>query len=332
MKIFKLSFFSFILGVYILSQGLAWGATHLVPQDFPTIQDAIDNADPGDIITVGPGDWCGATITKQIELVGVEQPTIIGCPTSPNLAGLLRMGFFLPDGSATGTVIRHFHFDGKGISNANFDPLSFAIFSREADNVIVEHNSIHGTVQAITNTDGSGWTVNHNKIKDFSVFACEGTFCGGGVGIVFQDRHTTGPRQTDNTAMFNHISGVIPDNFDVFSFAGLLILGAQDGSILQNNKIAISDNPTSDAEGQAIVVTDVCCGLPTPFSTAINSTIVKNDGRKSEIAVVITLDSGGGTGNTVGTFLRGNFGINNINSSSTNVTNRSIATIQDFNP
>ena len=84
------------------------------------------------------------------------------------------------------------------------------------------------------------------------------------------------------------------------------------------------------AEGQAIVVTDVCCGLPTPFSTAINSTIVKNDGRRSQFALVITLDSGGGTGNTAGTTLRGNFGVNDINAAISEVSNRSIKTLIQF--
>ena len=99
--------------------------------------------------------------------------------------------------------------------------------------------------------------------------------------------------------------------------AGILVLGGQDGSIIQKNRVAIPDNTTSLAEGQAIVVTDTCCGLNQAFSTAINSTIVKNDGRDSEFSVVITLDGGGGTGNTVGTTLRGNFGVNGINAAIT---------------
>ena len=127
---------------------------------------------PGDQIRVGPGEWCGATITQKVDLFGEGNATIIGCPTSPNLAGVLRIGFFLPDASASGTTIRHFVFDGQGASNANLDPLSFAVFSRGANNVSIEQNTILGTIQAITNTNGSEWTVNHNKIQDFSVLGC----------------------------------------------------------------------------------------------------------------------------------------------------------------
>lgn len=319
------------IGLLTLSGSLAFAGTIRVPSDFPTIQDAVDSASAGDVIRVGPGDWCGATIDKTLDIFGEGGATIMGCPSpAPELAGVLRIGFFLPNADASGTTIRHFVFDGQGTSNADLAPLSFAVFARDASNVIVEQNTILGTIQAITNTNGSGWTVNHNNIEDFSVLACDGAFCGGGVGIVFQDRRTDGPRQTDNTAMFNDISGVIPDDFDVFSMAGILVLGAQDGSIIQKNRIAIPDNPTSLAEGQAIVVTDVCCGLPTPFSTAINTIIVKNDGRDSEFAVVVTLDSGGGTGNTVGMRLRGNFGVNDINAAITEVSNRSIKTLVEF--
>ena len=319
------------IGLLALVHGAANAGTLLVPEDYATIQMAADAALAGDQINVGPGEWCGATITKRVDLFGQGNPTIAGCATSPTLAGVLRIGFFLPDAAASGTTIRHFVFDGQGASNANLDPLSFAVFARDADDVAIEQNTVLGTIQAITNTSGSGWTVSHNNIEGFSVLACEpGGFCGGGIGIVFQERDTAGPRQTDNSAMFNDINGAIPDNFDVFSLAGILVLGGEDGSFIQKNRVDIPDNVTSLAEGQAVVVTDVCCGLPTPFSTAINSTIVKNDGRGSEFSIVITLDSGGGTSNTVGTTLRGNLGVNDINANITEVSNRSIKTLIEF--
>jgi hypothetical protein len=52
--------------------------------------------------------------------------------------------------------------------------------------------------------------------------------------------------------------------------------------------------------------------------------IFNNDGRGSAYALIIPLDSGGLTGNTAGAAIRGNFGVNLINSASTTVGNRSI--------
>lgn len=321
------------IGIACATSGMAKADTLRVPEDFTTIQEAVDAALPEDQIRVGPGEWCGATITETVDLFGEGNATIIGCASNPAL-GPFRIGFFLPDSSASGSSFRHFLFDGEGVSNqgtGNFDPLSFAVFARDADNIIIEQNHVVGTVQSFTNTRGSGWTVNHNIIEDLTVFTCDGAVtCGGGDGIVFQDRDVGGPRQTDNTAMFNVVSGSVPDNLDLFSMVGILILGAEDGTVLQKNRIAIPGNPLAGGEGHAIRVSDVCCGGPATFQTVINSVIVKNDGRNSEFSVVIDLDSTGGTGNTEGTRLRGNFGVNEINEVTSDVANRSIHTLVEF--
>ncbi len=319
-----------------LTVAIAKPTTHRVPRDFATIQLAVDSGFvmDGDQIRVGPGDWCGATITKQLDFFGEGNATIVGCASNPAL-GPFRIGFFLPNGSSSGSTFRHFVFDGAGVSNqlpaGNFDPLSFAVFARDADNIIVEQNHVIGTVQSFTNTRGSGWTVNHNTIEDLTVFTCDGLItCGGGDGIVFQDRNVGGPRQADNSAMFNVINGAVPDNLQLFSMAGIIILGAEDGTVLQKNRIEIPGNPLAAGEGHAIRVSDVCCGGPAAFQTVINSVIVKNDGRNSEFSLVIDKDSTGGTGNTEGTTIRGNFGVNEINEVTSDVSNRSIKTLIEF--
>jgi hypothetical protein len=65
-------------------------------------------------------------------------------------------------------------------------------------------------------------------------------------------------------------------------------------------------------------------------STSINSVVVNNEGRGIEFAVVIELETGGGTGNSAGTVLRGNFDVNDINGSASAVTNRSRQTLIVF--
>lgn len=323
------------LGLFGFASGPAQAATITVPDDYATIQAAVDAASGGDQIRVGPGDWCGATIDIRVDLFGEGGATIIGCD-EPFLAPRteLRIGFFLPSSSASGTTIRHFVFDGAGVSNdessPNFDPLSFAVMSRDASNVIVEQNRILGTVQAITNSGGSGWMVSHNKIEDLTVFPCEGVVaCGGGIGIVFSQRNPDLDRATDNSAMFNMITGTVPDRLALFSMPGIWVAG-QDGTVIKKNTIAIPENPNTGMQGSGIEISDTCCGDGGSFQTSINSIIVNNDGRDSKFVLVIYLDSDGGTGNTEGTVVRGNFGVNDINGVVNDVTNRSIMTLIEY--
>ena len=49
----------------------------LVPNQYPTIQGAVDAAAPGDKIMVGPGDYAGAHITRPVELKGSGPTTRI---------------------------------------------------------------------------------------------------------------------------------------------------------------------------------------------------------------------------------------------------------------
>ena len=78
------------------------------------------------------------------------------------------------------------------------------------------------------------------------------------------------------------------------------------------------------------MITDHCCGVPVGYLTSINSYIVNNDGRGSDFAVVIENDASGGDGNAEGARLRGNFGVNDINGTTSVIKNRSVATLVVF--
>lgn len=89
---------------------VAWPATAKeikVPQDFPTIQAAVDAADEGDTITVGPGLYQeNVVIAKRLTLqgAGVDQVTIAAAdPTRPTLVihvaqGVVVQGFTIIGG------------------------------------------------------------------------------------------------------------------------------------------------------------------------------------------------------------------------------------------
>jgi len=121
-----------------------------VPGKVATIQAAIAAAKDGDEIRVSPGAYCGATIDKRVDLVGIGYPRIIGCSTGPTL-GALRVGFFMPGPNAknpaSGTKISGFVFDGRGVSTANLAPLSFGILARFAHDLEIAHNHFDGIDQ-----------------------------------------------------------------------------------------------------------------------------------------------------------------------------------------
>ncbi len=302
-------------------------ATIRVPQDFPSIQLAVNNANAGDTIRVGPGRWCGARITKALNLVG-EGATIMGCPPgNPGPVGNLTRRGFVVNAVASGTSIRGFIFDGKGFSDTNRDPLGLGIQSQFfTNNVVVDSNRFLGGLGGIQGAFGSGWLVTHNVFDGFTILSN-----GAGGFAILSEEFQTG-RFTGNAYMYNEIKAVVPPgSFSFVSFtneadvpfAGIVIAG-HDGTIISNNKIAITANAGGDA-GVGIIATDATPdGLS---STTINLVITDNDGRGSQYGLIITKDQALGTGNAVGATLRGNFGVNLINGSTSNVGNRSIRTL-----
>ncbi len=304
-----LSVLSTVVVVVVATGGVATAATLSVPGDFATIADAVQAAHAGDRIRVGPGRWCGATVGKRVRLEGWGLPTIVGCP-APTLDGFpLRVGFLM-SARASGSQVRGFVFDGRGVSNGNTAPLAFAVFARGADDVVIAGNVIVGTAQALTNTGGSGWQVDDNAIFGLTALTCDG-FCGGGDAIVFQQRVPKAKRAVGNSAERNFVSGAIPDGLEEFDMTGVVLFG-QEGATAAFNLLAIPHTPRAAAEGVGVLVSDRCCGEPTPFDTSEDSVIFGNDGRRSDVAVRVTLDASGDTGNSVGAFIAANRGVLDI--------------------
>lgn len=299
--------------------GLAQAATLRVPQQYPTIQAAVDAASDGDRIVVGRGHHCGATLTKRVLLEGRNNARIIGCSRGPALANGARIGFYLPGvkgvNPASGSSIRGFAFDGEGVGNANLEPLALGVFARFASEVVVSQNTFRGTVQAITNTAGDRWLIKDNTIRRLSVFDCT-RICAGGDGIVLQlaagslgaaggDAAAIN-RPEDNTVIGNLVEGIVPNGFGAFSMAGLLLLSA-DHTVALSNTLRLRDNPAADAVGQGILVSNTCCGLPNSFLPGSRfATLALNDGRRSEVAIVV---EGSGGINTFGLVLHRNRGV-----------------------
>ncbi len=290
-----------------------------VPSDFATIQEAVDAAAPGDEIRVGPGAYCGATITKRVVLRGFGHPVVTGCETGPAFTSGARLGFFLPGTAAggnpaSGTTIQGFVFDGRDVSDTNLNPIAFGIFGRFANDVEVANNQFLGTVQAVTNTAGDRWFIWSNRISNLTLFGCPG-LCTGGDGIVIQSAggglaDPGGPgapvnRPEQNVVVANAISGMPPDGFDIFGMAGILVFTA-DRTLVSHNQLAISDNPDAEAPAQGVLVTNTCCGNVTPaLPGSRNTVVVFNDARRSQFGFVV---EGSGGENTQGLVLLHNRG------------------------
>lgn len=274
-----------------------------VPRDFPTIQAAVDAAGDGDRIEVGRGRFCGATLTRRVELRGRHGTTIVGCDAP--VSGAYRVGFLLPDGRASGTSIRGFRFDGRGVSNANLSPLGAAVLARSADGVSVVDNQFDGTFQAVTNTDGSGWSVLFNRIAHLTALTCDGG-CAGGDAIVFQQRLVLDRRPQGNLAAFNQVQGDIPAGLDEFSMTGVFVLGQERARVVAN-LFVIPHNPAAMAQGVGVLVSDHCCANVV-VSTSVRTDVLFNDGRHSERVLRVDPDSAGGPGNLEGAHIFGNRG------------------------
>ncbi|MDH4135826.1 MAG: hypothetical protein OEW09_03785 [Anaerolineae bacterium] len=160
-----------------------------VPDDFATIQEAIDSTMVfgGDTILVGPGNHAGALVTKAVEIKGEDGAVIGSGPMHP--AGLSQ-GFLLL-AESDGTVISHLRFT-----------VDLAIMNGAAVNdVTVTHCTFVNTIQGVSNWRGSGWEISHNEISDLR------TRCGGGIGILVAD--FSGGDVKYNVVSHNKITGVL---------------------------------------------------------------------------------------------------------------------------
>ncbi len=257
----------------------AYAAKWSVPGDFSTIQEAIDNANDGDKIMVGPGNFDGALVTKAVEIKGIGGATINYGPLHP--AGFTQ-GFRLLSGS-NGCTISHLRFE-VGLSIMNGEAV---------DDVSVTQCTFINAVQAISNWRGSGWNITHNEIIDLR------TRCGGGIGILVAD--FSGGDINDNLVAHNKITGTLhvsPGDCGGYNGSGIVLfadfrwgrLGAT--GISWNRVVKNHVSLTSDTPGTVDVVAIELTDTRDDATKLIikNNAIGFNDLRGTTLTIDLTPD------------------------------------------
>jgi parallel beta-helix repeat protein len=159
-----------------------------VPNDFPTIQEAIDAATPGDTVVVNDGVYYERLIVnKTVNLVGADR---IGTVIDANKTGT---PIFV---SADNVLIDGFTLRGGGGGGPGF---SSGIFLNQSVNCTVSNNIITSNVMGITLNQSSNNMVRDNIVTSNGVPPEDGFEWGAGNNIGLMN-------STDNTISGNVVS------------------------------------------------------------------------------------------------------------------------------
>lgn len=152
--------FSILLGAIVILSGQAvYAAVLNVPEQYATIQAAVDAASDGDSINVADGLYAGAIVRKSLDIEGS------GAVIDGSLSNL-PVGFLLRGAGAAGSTVSHF----------TFKNVLFGVMVNGVSDVTISHNVMGdemlaqgitvGTLQGV----GSKRTlISHNVINDFQL-------------------------------------------------------------------------------------------------------------------------------------------------------------------
>jgi parallel beta-helix repeat protein len=173
------------------------------------IQEAIDAASAGDTINVAAGEYAGAIVNKNVKLVGEADGSSVitsGVPFKETSSTYYTA--FRPE--ADGCEIRNFT-----INCDTAVDLDLAIYAIEVNDVTIDSLTINdnGTIQGITNWNGSNWVITHNVI---SKTVASG---GGGIGIFVGAKAQQ--QCTGNLVQYNEINATA--TAETYSCPGILV-------------------------------------------------------------------------------------------------------------
>ena len=276
-----------LMVLFLASAQFAAARIYRVPNDFVTIQEAIDDPEvkDRDTILVDSGNHAGAHITKAVRIRGRRGAVIDSGPLPwPGLRPFIA-GFFF-DGSGSGS--------GAKIERLQFEHVEYPVFSRGADEVTVSHCKMINPVQGITNWHGNRWIIRYNRITDLS------TYNGGGIGIVLGALY--GGPVTCNWVFHNSIHGILyvdPRDSGGYNGSGIVLYadfrwesrGADQMAYnwVMRNKIGLVSDTADVVDVCAIELTDTRNDpLAYPYPVIYHNVIGYNDLRDTELRIILT--------------------------------------------
>lgn len=253
----------------LIGLNLAHAAVWKVPQDFATIQEAIDDSAvvDGDTIKVRSGEYAGANVTKALTIQARRGARITSGPSVGPFSG----GFVFPiDGSGSGSEIKGFRFE-----------VDLPIYAQLTDDVTVVRNRFYNATQGVTNWGGSSWRITSNKVVSLKAGNQ------GGIGIFIGDRNNVPGGVTGNIVLYNKIFGdldVADTSIGGFRGAGVALFASFSGgsskaefissNLIEGNFISLESSAPEVVDVVGVELSEAVTTLPE--AKVFQNLVVKN--------------------------------------------------------
>ncbi len=187
------------------------GQTRAVPADYPTIQSAVDAAEPGDLVLVQPGTYREAVLVTTPGLVirGVDRNQVIldGELTRTNGIHVTADGVAIENMTARNFTVNGFFWDGvtgyRGSYLTAIDDWVYGIYAFDSVDGVLEHSYASGSWDAgfyIGQCDPCDAVVT-DVLAEFNGLGYSGTNSSGNIFIV-------------NSEWRHNIAGIAPNTLD----------------------------------------------------------------------------------------------------------------------
>ncbi len=187
------------------------GETRVVPEDYPTIQSAVDAADPGDLVLVGPGVYKEAVsvTTPGLTIRGTDRNEVIldGEFTRENGIVVTADGVAIENMTARSYTVNGFFWNGvtgyRGSYLTAIDDWVYGIYAFDAVDGLFEHSYASGSWDAgfyIGQCDPCNAVIT-DVLAEFNGLGYSGTNSSGNIYIV-------------NSEWRHNVAGIVPNTLD----------------------------------------------------------------------------------------------------------------------